>query len=130
MTIVQERLDALATPHPQERIAPGPRVGAVRDGGRGMGRRGAALRSSGVREPGPAMFMRRWNDDLDGEGRQKLKAFVPRVIGTAGTAGRGARLARGGLADPRPHPGMAWPRWHHGRRRGFRALSSSATPGR
>jgi len=28
-------------------------------------------------------FLRRWNDDLDDEGRQKLKPFLPRVIGTA-----------------------------------------------
>lgn len=29
-------------------------------------------------------FIRTWNDDLDDEGRQKLKSFLPRVIGTAG----------------------------------------------
>jgi hypothetical protein len=31
-----------------------------------------------------ATFLRRWNDDLDDEGRQMLKPLLPRVIGTAG----------------------------------------------
>jgi len=30
-----------------------------------------------------AAFLRRWNDDLDDEGRQRLKPFLPRTIGTA-----------------------------------------------
>jgi hypothetical protein len=30
-----------------------------------------------------AAFLRRWNDDLDEAGRQKLKPYIPRVIGTA-----------------------------------------------
>ena len=29
-------------------------------------------------------FLRRWNDDLDDEGRQRLKPYLPRCIGTAG----------------------------------------------
>ena len=29
-------------------------------------------------------FLRQWNDDLDDAGRQKLKPYIPRVIGTAG----------------------------------------------
>jgi len=29
-------------------------------------------------------FLRQWNDSLDEEGRQKLKPFLPRAIGTAG----------------------------------------------
>src|ERR1039458_1171742 len=29
-------------------------------------------------------FMRSWNDALDDEGRQKLKPYLPRLIGTAG----------------------------------------------
>src|SRR6185503_7783981 len=32
-----------------------------------------------------ASFLRRWNDDLDDEGRQILKPYIPRVIGTVGT---------------------------------------------
>jgi hypothetical protein len=28
-------------------------------------------------------FLRRWNDDLDDDGRQRLKPYLPRVIGTA-----------------------------------------------
>ena len=30
-----------------------------------------------------AAFMRRWNDDTDDEGREALKAYIPRLIGTA-----------------------------------------------
>ena len=33
-----------------------------------------------------AAFMRRWNDDLDDEGRQMLKPLIPRLVGTAATA--------------------------------------------
>ena len=40
-------------------------------------------------------FLRRWNDDLDDEDRQKLKPFVLRVVGTAGD---GQDEARGWLA--------------------------------
>ncbi len=40
-------------------------------------------------------FLQRWNDDLDDEGRQKLKPFIPRVIGTAGD---GQDVARAWLA--------------------------------
>lgn len=29
-----------------------------------------------------AAFMRQWNDDLDDEGRQMLKPYLPRVVGT------------------------------------------------
>lgn len=40
-------------------------------------------------------FMRRWNDDLDDEGRQKLKPFILRAVGTGGD---GQDEARGWLA--------------------------------
>ncbi len=40
-------------------------------------------------------FLRRWNDDLDDEGRQRLKPYLPRCIGTAGD---GQDEARGWLA--------------------------------
>src|SRR5690606_26994214 len=29
-------------------------------------------------------FVRRWNDDLDDEGRQRLKPLLPLMVGTAG----------------------------------------------
>lgn len=31
-------------------------------------------------------FMRRWNDVVDDEGRQELKAWIPRLVGSKGTA--------------------------------------------
>ncbi len=33
-----------------------------------------------------AAFMRRWNDDLDDEGRQRLKPYLPRLVGTRASA--------------------------------------------
>lgn len=30
-------------------------------------------------------FMRRWNDDLDDEGRQRLKPYLPRLVGSKAT---------------------------------------------
>jgi hypothetical protein len=30
-------------------------------------------------------FMRRWNDDLDDAGRQRLKPYIPQLVGTAAT---------------------------------------------
>ncbi len=38
-------------------------------------------------------FLRRWNDDLDDEGRQMLKPLLPKVIGTAN--GKRAEIKRG-----------------------------------
>jgi hypothetical protein len=38
-------------------------------------------------------FLRRWNDDLDDEGRQMLKPFIPRLVGTAASAGVESRRA-------------------------------------
>jgi hypothetical protein len=36
--------------------------------------------------PVVAAFCRRWQDDLDDAGRQRLKPYIPRMIGTAGSA--------------------------------------------
>ena len=38
-------------------------------------------------------FLRQWNDDLDDAGRQRLKPYLPRVIGTAGNAEADERRA-------------------------------------
>ena len=41
-------------------------------------------------------FMRSWNDSLDAEGRQKLKPYIPRLVGTA--ASREVEEARAFMA--------------------------------
>ena len=84
MTIIEERLAMLDT----IRLAAG---GHDADDGRMCVMEAAAWVAGEEWADHPACvsavigaFMRRWNDDLDDEGRQRLKAFVPRVIGTAG----------------------------------------------
>lgn len=95
MTIVQERLDALATLTLKNGSHPDPESGlCVMEAAAWVAGEPHSDHPACV-SPVLAMFMRRWNDDLDGEGRQKLKAFVPRVIGTAGD---GQDEARGWLA--------------------------------
>ena len=95
MSIVQERLDALATLTLKNGSHPDPDSGlCVMEAAAWIAGEPHSDHPECV-SPVLGAFMRRWNDDLDGEGRQKLKAFVPRVIGTAGD---GQDEARGWLA--------------------------------
>lgn len=95
MSIVQERLDALATLTLKNGSHPDPDAGlCVMEAAAWVAGEPHSDHPACV-SPVLATFMRRWNDDLDDEGRQKLKAFVPRAIGTAGD---GQDEARGWLA--------------------------------
>ena len=83
MTIIEERLAMLDT----IRLAAG---GHDADDGRMCVMEAAAWVAGEAWSDSPvcvspvlAVFMRAWNDALDDEGRQQLKAVIPRVIGTA-----------------------------------------------
>mgnify|MGYP001342146763 CR=1 FL=1 len=83
MTIVQERLDALATLTLKTGSHPDPDAGlCVMEAAAWVAGEPHSDHPECV-SPVLAAFMRSWNDDLDDEDRQKLKAFIPRVIGTA-----------------------------------------------